>query len=97
MRILAITFALALFGCVDETTPEGIGDIEESTDDYEPDTHKSDVGQTEPFGDSDVPTAQSLRAPAPKINAGPKATVREPTRLDAVPPRLNTVPDSSRR
>jgi len=97
MRILAITFALALIGCVDDTTPEGIDDIEEANEDYGPDTHKNDVDQFDPFASpNSIP--QSLEVQPIDVNAGAKApATQQPNRADGTPNLLNPVPDSTRR
>jgi hypothetical protein len=57
MRILAIAFAVSsLVACVDQTTPVGVDDIEENTDDgFGPDTFKGDVDN--PTVDRPVPGA----------------------------------------
>lgn len=82
--ILAIALAFGLVGCVDETTPEGIDSIEEEFDDLGPDTHKSDVDETEPTDEeqpldfTQEPQAQLLENGDPR-----EATVTEPAREEA--------------
>ena len=91
MRILAITFALALVGCVDDdgVTPVGVDDIEENTDDFGPDILKGDVdGNTtarpdDPTVGNVIPRDPTLLAPQVK-----GAVVRVPE-LNAVPVRPN--------
>jgi hypothetical protein len=82
MRILAIAFAFALIGCVDETTPEGIDDFEEEFDDLGPDTHKSDVDQTTPGEDTQTqrPFSQELAVGGLQEVPRDVATTTQPVR-----------------
>jgi hypothetical protein len=70
MRILAITFALALVGCVDDgfETPEGVDTIEEENDHFGPDTHKGDIDPSAPGDETDIP----------QIEDGPAAQFQRP-------------------
>lgn len=87
MRILAITFALALVGCVDDgyEVYEGIDDIEEQDDDTGPDTHKSDVD----------PAAPGEQAELPQFEEGPAAQLQFrplPQMVETNQPALNVPP-----
>ena len=93
MRILAITFAFALVGCVDDDiTPQGVDDIEENTDEFGPDVLKGDVDgpTTERPGEPTVGDAVPLCG-SHNINCTPSATsTKAKTNLNPV--ELNQVP-----
>lgn len=84
MRILAITFAFSLVACVDDVTPVGVDDIEESTDDsFGPGTLKGDVGDVaRPALPDSLPQAQQssdlLQIQVTKQPLPPDATVLNP-------------------
>jgi hypothetical protein len=86
MRILAITFALSLMGCVDQVTTLGVDDIDENTD-TQSDPTDTLKGDADPVGRPDSspkgppvgevnPTSQQERLTAParqvKLNAVPR-------------------------
>ncbi len=89
MRILAITFAFALVGCVDEgVTPVGVDDIEENTDDFGPDILKGDVDGPTTARPND-PTVGTVNPRDPSLLDQQVGTAVKSPGLNAVPVRPN--------